>query len=69
MATPMRTIRRQRNLTLRDLAYFTGASASTLSRLERNKVDSSPALKARIARALSIPIDALWPNPDREAST
>ncbi len=65
--TPLRQARRERGLRLEDLAWLvkttTGRDVSppTLSRLERNRVESSAALKAAVARSLHIPPEDLFP--------
>lgn len=58
--SPLRTRRVERQLSLRELAYFAGCSHTTISRLERGDIDVSPALKARIARALRVPAAELF---------
>lgn len=57
----MRTERQARGLSLRELAHFVGVHYSMLSRFERGEIDLSPAAKARIARALRVPLGQLFP--------
>ena len=57
----LRTEREEQRLSLRDLAHFTGCAHTTLSRLEKGEIDVSASLKARIARALGVPVGDLWP--------
>jgi transcriptional regulator with XRE-family HTH domain len=61
VSTSLRTEREAKGLSLRELAYFAGCSASNLSRLERGLIDVAPATKARIARALQVPLQILFP--------
>ena len=56
----LRDARTEHGLTLRELAYFSSVSHSTIARLERGDLDVAPALKARIARALRTPVSELW---------
>ena len=46
---------------MRELAYFAECSHATIQRLENETLDVAPSLKARIARALRVPVDELWP--------
>jgi len=58
-----RTLRERRlaaGLTIRELAYFARCSKATIQRLENGTLDVSPAIKARIARALRCPVQELW---------
>lgn len=45
---------------MRELAYFVPCSHATIQRLENGTLDVAPALKARIARALRVPVERLW---------
>lgn len=56
----LRTERESQGLSLRELAHFVGCSHTTIARLERGEIDASPALKARLARALRVPVEELW---------
>lgn len=58
-------VRRSQGLSLRELAHFAGCSHTTLARLEKDRIDVAPALKARIARALRVPLETLWPESTR----
>lgn len=58
--------RTAQGLTLRELAHFAGCSHTTIARLEAGDLDVAPALKARIARALRVPVAVLWPQGDGE---
>lgn len=60
----LREVRHTQGLSLRELAHFAACSHTTLARLERGDLDVGAALKARIARALRVPVDQLWPSPE-----
>ena len=62
----LRTRRAERRLSLRELAYFSECSHTTIARLERGDIDVSPSLKARIARALRVPVADLFAPDMRE---
>lgn len=52
----------QQGMTLRDLARFAEIDHSTLSLIERGLIGSPrPGTQARIARALRLPIDRVFP--------
>jgi len=61
IGTRLRDERQRQQLSLRELAYFAGCSHGTLQRAEAGTVDMAPALKARVARALRVPLAELWP--------
>jgi transcriptional regulator with XRE-family HTH domain len=48
------------------LAHFTGCSHTTIARLELGAVDVAPAVKARVARALRVPLAELFPQESAE---
>lgn len=58
--TKLRTIRLQRGFTLQDVSDLSGPSVATLSRAERGLQELSPAAKVAIARALDVPVSALF---------
>lgn len=58
--TPLRAERERQGLSLRELAYFTGCSHTALQRMETGRLDAAAALKARVARALRVPVSDLW---------
>ena len=60
--TPLKVRRQSLGITLKDLAHFSGVAPSTLSRLERGRIDSDPVTKAKVARALRTPVSELWPS-------
>lgn len=64
----LRAERIAQGLSLRELAHFAGCSHATIQRLEAGRLDVAPALRARIARALRVRVDELWPDPDPEMS-
>nr|WP_269330008.1 XRE family transcriptional regulator [Kineosporia babensis] len=55
----MRTLRRQRNITLADLAQRTGISQSSLSRLESGQRRATLELLLPLARTYHVPLDDL----------
>lgn len=55
----LRTLRRQRGITLADLAAQTGASESTLSRLESGQRRATLELLLPLARIYNVPLDDL----------
>jgi DNA-binding transcriptional MerR regulator/mannose-6-phosphate isomerase-like protein (cupin superfamily) len=59
----LRKARRERGLTLRELAERVGVSAGALSALERGEAPVSSAIVARLADALLIPMAALASSP------
>ena len=60
--TRIRQERERQGLTARELAFFAGVSPMTVSRLERGvTVNAAPAVMARIARAIRVPVEELWP--------
>jgi transcriptional regulator with XRE-family HTH domain len=59
----LREHRERAGLSLRDLAYFTGAHFAQLSKIERGLHDPAPPLKVAIARVLGVPLSELWPLP------
>lgn len=58
--TKLRFERRRQGLSLRELAYFAGCSHMTVQRAEAGTLDLAPAMKARIAHALRVPVAELW---------
>jgi transcriptional regulator with XRE-family HTH domain len=58
----LRTERERQGLSGRELAHFAETSPMTISRLERGEGDVAPAVKARVARVLRVPVDQLWPS-------
>lgn len=61
----VREERRRQQLSLRELAHFAGCSHTTIARIERGS-DASPALKARIARVLRVPLEQIWPESEAD---
>jgi transcriptional regulator with XRE-family HTH domain len=60
----LRDARAKQGLSLRTLAHFSRVSHTTVARIERGDLDVAPAIKARIARALRVPVAELWPLDD-----
>lgn len=62
MASLLRTERKAQGISIRQLAYFADTDASTISRIERGLIaEPGPALQVRIAQALRVPLDRLFP--------
>lgn len=58
----LRDERERQGLSVRQLARFSDTAASTISRIERGLIeDPRPALQVRIAQALRVPIDRVFP--------
>lgn len=60
--TGLRAERERQELSSRELAHFARCSHATVIRLEHGTLDVAPALRARIARALRVPVATLWPD-------
>lgn len=60
----LRDERERQGLSLRELAYFADCSHTTIARLEHGEIDAAPSLKARVARALRVPVEDLWPRDE-----
>ncbi len=67
--TKLRRLRERHGLSLRELAHFARCSHMTVHRLEAGTLDVAPATKARIARALRVPVAELWPASDKRAAS
>jgi len=65
----LRALRRQRAITLTDLAETTGISVSTLSRLESGQRRATLELLLPLARAYEVPLDDLVGAPATRGST
>ena len=62
MMSLLRTERETQGLSVRQLARFADTDASTISRIERGLIaNPAPALQVRIAQALRVPLDRLFP--------
>ena len=61
MNCDLRRILKGRNQTLVQLARTSGVDASTLCRAQ-NGDQLGPKRRAKIARALRLPVDAIWPD-------
>jgi transcriptional regulator with XRE-family HTH domain len=62
----VRTLRRERGLTLKALGRSAGLSHPFLSQLERGLARPSVSSVERIAHALEVPVRALWASPGTE---
>ena len=60
MAALLRTVRRQRGLTLEELAEQTGLTKSYLSKVERRRSTPSIAVALRVAQALEVDVAQLF---------
>ncbi|HEU4361411.1 MAG TPA: XRE family transcriptional regulator [Mycobacterium sp.] len=60
MTALLRTVRRQRGLTLEGLAELTGLTKSYLSKIERRRSTPSIAVAMRVARALDVDVAQLF---------
>lgn len=63
----VRELRRDRGLTLKALGVAAGLSHPFLSQLERGLARPSMSSMERIARALGVPMSALWTTPHKDA--
>ena len=61
----VRTFREDQELSLRELAHIVGVAHTTIARLEGGETDVSAAVKARIARALRVPIAEVFPQAEQ----
>ncbi|BBY98752.1 helix-turn-helix domain-containing protein [Mycolicibacterium fallax] len=68
MTALMRTVRRQRALTLADLAAATGLTKSYLSKVERARSTPSISAAMKIARALEVDVARLFTDDPAAAS-
>lgn len=59
----IRKARKKQDLSLNRLARLAGIDAGNLSRMERGLQDASLAMKCRIATALALRVDELFPDP------
>lgn len=66
MSALLRTVRRQRGLTLEDLAEQTGLTKSYLSKIERGQSSPSIAAALRVARALDADVAQLFCERDEQ---
>lgn len=64
MPNNLRAIRNQAECRLWQLAAKSGVSASTLSAIERYDYSPSISTKRRIAHALRVSVEAIWPPSD-----
>ena len=67
-ALKLRGLRKLRGLTLAELGWLAAVSESQLSRAERGLGNLSPSAKLRVARALRVPPEDLWPSPEVPAN-
>lgn len=67
MSTLLRSVRRQRGMTLEELADATGLTKSYLSKVERQRSTPSIAVAMKVARALDVDVAQLF--SDDQAAT
>lgn len=68
MNNNLRSIRRKRNIAQWGVASFSGVSAAMVSAIERWDYKPSSPVKRRIALALGVAVEAIWPE-DGEATS
>lgn len=64
----IRKVRREQGATLESIALAAGTDAANLSRIERGRQGFSPEMLGRIARALKLPLSALYQRIEREST-
>jgi putative transcriptional regulator len=64
----LRVLRAERRLTQRALADKLGVSATTLSHWENDILQPPEPMKAKMARALRVPLSAIEPGEEAKAS-
>jgi lambda repressor-like predicted transcriptional regulator len=62
----LKAVRHTQKLSLWGLATCAGTSPSTLSAVEKWGYRSSAALRQRIAAALGVPVETIWPEKDKD---
>ncbi len=67
MANKLREVRSNANCKLWELAARSGVSASTLSAIERYNYAPRSDTRARISRALGVPVEDIWPTLVQQA--
>lgn len=67
MVNTLRRHREKRRLTLKKLSALTGVAEAQLSRIEREVVEPRGITQERIADALGVPRDVLFPEPQEAA--
>jgi transcriptional regulator with XRE-family HTH domain len=63
----LRTARKQRGISLTKLCQLSGIHPSNLSRIELGQIRVYPGWRRRIAQALGIPEEELFPEVSRDA--
>lgn len=62
----LKSARQLAGLTQQELGRSCGISQSSVSNLDRGYLRPSPELKRKLARALMVPVDVLFPDPEIE---
>ncbi len=68
LGTKLRGLRKERDLSQRDLANQSGVSANAISLIERNEISPSVATLQRLATALSVRISYFFEGDDGQAN-
>lgn len=68
VGTKLRKLRKERDLSQRDLASHSGVSANAISLIERNEISPSVATLQRLATALSVRISYFFEKDDSQAN-
>lgn len=66
IGTVIRLIRKAKKLTLEDLAFSAGTTASYISRIEKNKNNLSPELLDNIAAALDVSVASIYAEAEQQ---
>lgn len=69
LGTTIRRIRKEKRLTLKDVAYMTNLTESLLSQIENNKAQPSIASLMAISKALNTPIAYFFDQEDSQAGS
>ena len=69
LGSTIRRIRKEKRLTLKDVAHMTGLTESLLSQIENNKAQPSIASLMAISKALSTPIAYFFDQEDSQAAS
>ncbi len=68
LGTKLRNLRKERNLSQRDLAGQAGVSANAISLIERNEISPSVVTLQRLATALNVKISYFFESEDTQAN-
>lgn len=62
----LKELRRKKGMVMRELAVLSRVDASTLSTIERYGYVPGSEIRQRIARALGLQVEDIWPDIDSE---